>query len=1062
MPSKDLVFRFLSVDAGGGAGFDRMAGKAGMVHSAFDKLAVGAAAAGLGLAAASVKMAGDFQQSTNLLVTAAGESQRNLALIRKGVLDISASTGTATGPLLQGMYQIEKAGIRGADGLKVLRAAAQGALEENANLGTVTNAMTSIMASYHIGASRSVGVMNALKTAAGSSKTTMEDFAGSLSTVLPVASAAGVSFAQVGGAIAGLTRHGTSAFEATQELANTIRNLQAPSKIAVKTMQQFGISAVDVSRNLGKRGVAGTLEYLVDVIGKHMGPSGLVLIDTFKHAQYATADMTTMLRHMTPEARKLTDELLNNTVTLKGYRTEAGRLPADQAIMARQFANLEVQSRGFSDALKSGLPQATTMSALLKQMLGGSVGLNTALQLTGANQAYVNETTKRTAASLNDNGKQVEGFASTLKLGNVQWNRFIRNIDNLGIGFGTKLMPKLIEVGNWFADHKKVVEDFGELVAVGLAAKFAILAGKLAVSPLVGILKLMRGVGGGGAATSLGGIVASTKPIPVFVTNEGFGGKGGGPGGFKKAAENDIKKAAENPAVDAAAGAAGEKAAEKFGVRAAAKAAAAKAAERVALGAAVGGPASWALLTKGDSGVPLTPLAKKRHDNIVFELTYLLDPKGIKDFPASVYPKNNFDPSRATSFLLQHNPSKQEVAYLKELGTEFPAVAAAVRGYEDRLDRATDATDRLKSASSQARGAALAHKVALAAAKLALDNESDSIGHMKSQITLARAAEIAHANAVRIVVGQLKNLPGAYAQAAAQARRGGMTIGQALDDGMTVAINQHSGKATLAFRQVVNGVVIAGFKAADSHSPSRKTMYLGQMLAEGLIAGFNSVSARMLHMLPIPIQGLLEDMRTKIKAGLATMSTTVKTATARLKADIGARNSLAASIASGWQSYADISGAYDQTAGNPTDLAAFLTGRLNTMRTLDTDLSRLGKMGLSGGLIKQLASMQPDQGLQFASSILAGNGGGVRNLNSLWAQISKATSHASMTAANAVMGPQIAADRRAVAHAERQRDRMIVLLEALVRKAGMNPDGPEIRRELLALKRTLGGNLGLA
>jgi hypothetical protein len=72
------------------------------------------------------------------------------------------------------MYQVEKAGYRGSDGLRGLKAAAQGAREENARLDTVTNAMTSVMASYHLKASDSVRVMNGLKTAAGEGKMTME------------------------------------------------------------------------------------------------------------------------------------------------------------------------------------------------------------------------------------------------------------------------------------------------------------------------------------------------------------------------------------------------------------------------------------------------------------------------------------------------------------------------------------------------------------------------------------------------------------------------------------------------------------------------------------------------------------------------------------------------------------------------------------------------------------------------------------------------------------------------------------------------------------------------
>jgi len=477
-----LAFDIIARDVGASRTFDRVglaAERAGRQGSAFGKVMGGAVAAGLIIVAgASLKAAGNFEKQTNVLVTAAGETQANLGLVRKGILDISKSTGSTWQNLTDGMYQVEKAGFRGAGGLKILKAAAQGAAEENANLSTVTNAMTSVMASYHLGATQSVGVMNALKTAAGGSKSTMEEFAGSLSTVLPIASAAGLDFAQVGGAIAGLTRHGTTAKEATFELANTIRNLQAPSKIAIAQMQRYGIESTDVALKLGKRGLAGTLEYFVDTIAKKMGPSGAIMLDTFNKSKSAGADMTIMLSHMAPATRKLANELVNGTVTVKDYSKQAHALSLPQAVMAQQFAALEKKAGGFSAALKSGSPMASTMASELKKMLGGSTGLNTALMLTGENTAYVSEMTKKTAESLHHGGKEVEGWASTQKLFNVQMDRAKAVITATAITIGTKLIPVVTSTIGFFGRHKTVTMALASAIGgVLVAALTAYIAG---------------------------------------------------------------------------------------------------------------------------------------------------------------------------------------------------------------------------------------------------------------------------------------------------------------------------------------------------------------------------------------------------------------------------------------------------------------------------------------------------------------------------------------------------------------------------------------------------------
>jgi hypothetical protein len=134
--------------------------------AALNKVGKTSALIGLGVAAVSVKMAGDFEQQTNVLVTAAGESQNNLGKVRDGILAIASSTGTSWQQVTAGVYVAEKAGYRGAEALQVVKASAQGAREEQANLATVLNATTSVMASYHLKASDAVTVTNQIKTAA--------------------------------------------------------------------------------------------------------------------------------------------------------------------------------------------------------------------------------------------------------------------------------------------------------------------------------------------------------------------------------------------------------------------------------------------------------------------------------------------------------------------------------------------------------------------------------------------------------------------------------------------------------------------------------------------------------------------------------------------------------------------------------------------------------------------------------------------------------------------------------------------------------------------------------
>jgi len=504
----------------------RQAVEAADKHKAgLEKVRGGLDKAGLGVVAligVSLKLAGDFQKDTSVLVTAAGESAGALGHIRSGLMAISADTGTPLKQLTEGMYLVEKAGYRDADALKVMSAASQGAREENANLAAVTNAMTSVMASYHLGASSSVQVMNALKTAAGESKTTMEEYATALSTVIPIASANKIGFEQVAGAIATLTQHGTSAAEATQEWAATISRLVAPNNVAIAAMARMGVSATDVSQNIGKRGLTGTVELLTTAILSHMGPAGLVLTSAFNQSKSAAQDVNVMMGTMHGTLLTLAQQYQKGTISVGDWHKAVKALPVDQASLAGQFAVLQNKAHGFNSLLRSGSPAAQTYTAALKQMAGGAIGLNTILQASGENLGGMKTRVNAVGKSLQDGGKDVEGWHATLKLSNIQTDRARQSLVDLAIQLGTALMPAWIKVtqvvksaADWLGKHKTVAEALAIALTIGLvggivAVNVALVT--LAANPVT--LTIMAIVGA--VALLVAGFVVAWQKSEVF------------------------------------------------------------------------------------------------------------------------------------------------------------------------------------------------------------------------------------------------------------------------------------------------------------------------------------------------------------------------------------------------------------------------------------------------------------------------------------------------------------------------------------------------------------------
>ena len=258
----------------------------------------GAAVVGYG-----IDKAAQLQTQVTRLYTSAGESQKNLPMMTQGILGLSGQTATSQSELSSGAYMIESAGFHGQSALQILKAAAQGAKAEGAPLSEVGNALTSLMVSYGMKPQQATSAMNQIITMVGSGKMTMAGAVGALPAVLPVAAKSGLSFGQVGGALATMTATGMSPDWAAQMLRHTIGSVQNPSNVQTQEMQQLGINSVGLSKNLGKEGLTGAIGTVETAILHKMGPSGTVLLNSLNSSKLAAQSATQEIAQMPPSLR---------------------------------------------------------------------------------------------------------------------------------------------------------------------------------------------------------------------------------------------------------------------------------------------------------------------------------------------------------------------------------------------------------------------------------------------------------------------------------------------------------------------------------------------------------------------------------------------------------------------------------------------------------------------------------------------------------------------------------------------------------------------------------------
>jgi TP901 family phage tail tape measure protein len=410
--------------------------------------------AALAGAAISVHMAADFQQSMTRLVTSAGETQKNLGMVSRGILNLSVSTNTSTSQLAQGMYYVESAGYHGAAGLEVLKAAAQGAQAEGAQLSTVSNAVTTALNAYGLKAGSATAVTNEMVTAVAHGKMTMQDLAGSIAEVLPVAAKAHLSLAQVAGAEATMTAQGFSAQQSAQNLRHVIMSLSNPTQVQTTEMGQLGLNAVHVAHNLGKEGLTGTINTLSEAILKNMGKSGYVMLKAFNQSKLAAQSATTMMNAMPPSIRGVAEAYSEGKISAQQWQqiVYKGTESALQKNLLEQYAAVENKAKGFNDVLKAGGGNVQTYNAAMSKMTGGITGTTVALMLSGNHAAVFNQNVQAISRSAQTAGKNVDNWALIQHNFNFQLGSAEKAVEAMAISFGSALLPVVTPVIHGIAD----------------------------------------------------------------------------------------------------------------------------------------------------------------------------------------------------------------------------------------------------------------------------------------------------------------------------------------------------------------------------------------------------------------------------------------------------------------------------------------------------------------------------------------------------------------------------------------------------------------------------------
>src|SRR5260221_3512855 len=232
------------------------------------------AAVAIALGVVAVKVAADFQQGLNRLVTGAGDTTDNMKQMGQAILGISSATGVLTDQLLPAMYQIISAGQRGAQAQDTLSVAAKGAVAEQAKVVDVARALTGAMTDYGTTQFNATQYMNMFTRATQLGKLTLEQLSNSMGPLLPIARNLGIHIYDVAAAMSTMTNANIPADRAATSLRFMFQSLENPTKKATTAMTEFGLNTVAVADEM-KKSLPGALQMIWDA-AKKAGPEGSV------------------------------------------------------------------------------------------------------------------------------------------------------------------------------------------------------------------------------------------------------------------------------------------------------------------------------------------------------------------------------------------------------------------------------------------------------------------------------------------------------------------------------------------------------------------------------------------------------------------------------------------------------------------------------------------------------------------------------------------------------------------------------------------------------------------
>ena len=305
-----------------------------------------AATAIAAVAVAGVREAAQFETSFAKIQGLVGVTADEIGVLEDSAKRLGPQFGISANEAADALFFITSAGLRGAAATEVLEASLKGAAIGLGDTKTIADLATSAVNAYgesNLGGAEAVDV---LAEAVRLGKLEPAELAGAMGQVLPLASNLGVSFDQVGAALAGMSKTGTDAATASTQLRQILATLAKPTVGAEKALAEMGMSAAGLREQIKEKGLFSTLETLTDAFDGNIEATTTVFgniraLSGVLDLMGASAEDNALVFEQMADKTGVLDEALNITAETSEFKFNKAMAGAKAILLEIGVALLE-------------------------------------------------------------------------------------------------------------------------------------------------------------------------------------------------------------------------------------------------------------------------------------------------------------------------------------------------------------------------------------------------------------------------------------------------------------------------------------------------------------------------------------------------------------------------------------------------------------------------------------------------------------------------------------------------------------------------------------------------